>query len=156
LSQNVTNHSLYVNFRKIAIAESSLTEEIPNIFLRSIVGCFDSATRVLPAYKCVINVYVNWEKYGLKLLPTASVNFRKIAIAESSLTKKIPDIFLRSIVCYSASATRFLVKYKFQMNVYGNWEIYGLILLPTAVYTSIFVKSRSLNRLSVKKFQTFY
>jgi len=85
-----------------------------------------------------------------------SVNFRKIAIAESSLSQEIPNIFLTSIVCYSVSATRFLVKYKFQMNVYGNWEKYCLKLLPTTVYRSIFVKSRSPNRLSVKKFRTFF
>jgi len=94
LSQTVTNHSLYVNFRNIAIAESSICQKIPNIFLKSIVCCSVSTTRCLRVYKCKINVYRNLEKYGLKLL-------------------------------------------------------------PTTVYTSIFVKSRSLNRLSVKKFQTF-
>ena len=83
------------------------------------------------------------------------VNFRKIAIAESSLSQEIPNISSRSVVCYSVSATRFLVVYKFKLNVYGNWEKYCLKLLPTTVYRSIFVKSRSPNRLSVKKFQTF-
>ena len=83
------------------------------------------------------------------------VNFRKIAIAESSLSQEIPNISSRSVVYYSVSATRFLVVYKFKSNVYGNWEKYCLKLLPTTVYRSIFVKSRSQNRLSVKKFQTF-
>ena len=63
--------------------------------------------------------------------------------------------YLRSIVCCSVSATRFLTAYKCIINVYVNWEKYCLKLLPTTVYTSIFVKSRSQNRLSVKKFQTF-
>jgi len=83
------------------------------------------------------------------------VNFRKIAIAESSLSKKILNIYSRSVVCYSVSATRFLAVYKFKINVYGKWEKYCLKLLPTTVYTSIFVKSRSPNRLSVKKFRSF-
>jgi len=83
------------------------------------------------------------------------VNFRKIPIAEQSLTKEIPNISSRSVVCCSVSATRFLAVYKFKINVYGNWEKYCLKLLPTTVYRSIFVKSRSQNRLSVKNFQTF-
>jgi len=71
-----------------------------------------------------------------------SVNFRKIAIAESSLIKKIQNIFSRSVVCYTVSATPFPAVHKFKINVYGNWEKYCLKLLPTTVYTSIFVKSR--------------
>jgi len=75
------------------------------------------------------------------------VNFRKIAIAESSLSQEIPNIFLTSVVCYSVPVRRFPSVYKFKINVNGNWEKYCLKLLPTTVYTSIFVKSRSLNRL---------
>jgi len=84
------------------------------------------------------------------------VNFRKIAIAESSISQKIPNISLKSIVSCSVFTMRCLVVYKCKINVYGNWEKYCLKLLPTTVYPSIFVTSLSQNRLSVNKFQTFF
>jgi len=96
LSQTVTNHRLYVIFCKIAIAESSLSQEIPNIFLTSLVCYSASARRFLAVYKFKVNVYGKWEKYCLKLLPTTVYTSicRKIAIAESSLIEEIPNIFL--------------------------------------------------------------